>query len=441
MFLTQEGGLLGPLSFIFGKVMNLIFIGLDKIGIGNVGIAIILFTIFTRILLYPFTQKQQKQSRMMSYIQPEVSAIQEKYKDRKDQESIMAMQRETKAVYEKYGTSMTGSCLQLLIQMPIIFALYRVIMRIPAYVDGIKNHYINIINAFGGTNREGITKVAYKITEIANGNKALTGFISRSNDLGLTKADGIMNSSLSFEQIRNYIIDFLYNLNPTQMNDIAQNFNGAIQNADYETSVTYLNNANLFLGMNLSTSPWDGWRTTIAYVAIPILAGASQYFSAKLMMAKKKATNPLQEEDQMQQTMKSMNIMMPLMSLVFCFTFATGIGIYWITTSVLMVAQQIFINNKLDSTPIEEMIKENIRKANKKRAKKGMAPLDENVTAKKIIIKEKKEEEQIKQREEKIKLQEEKTKKSENYYFDNNENSIFAKMNMVKKYNEKNNKE
>lgn len=446
LYLTQEGGVLGPLASLFGWVMNLIFEGLTKIGFVNVGVAIIIFTILTRIILYPFTAKQQKQSRMMAYIQPEIQAIQDKYRDKKDKDSVMAMNAETRAVYEKYGTSMTGSCVQLAIQMPIIFALYRVIMKIPAYVSSIKLHYETIINAFGATTEETLKKVAVVIAQFAQTNKALANLLSRSGNLGLVIEKGVVKDfkpNVTVAQIKNYIIDFLYNLNPEQMNQVANNFQGATTNPNYINSVQFIEKSNYFLGMNLPTTPWDGFNMfqgNWIYLSIPILAGLTQYISAMLMTQKKKQ-NPLKEESDMEKTMKSMNIMMPLMSVFFCFTFATGIGIYWITTSLLMVIQQLVINYQLDKVPVEEMIKQNIRKANEKRKKKGLKPLNEDVTVKQYVKTEHKIDKEQKEREDKIKAQVEKTKNAESFYFENeNKDSLFSKVNMVKKYNDKNQK-
>lgn len=446
LFLTQEGGLLGPLATLFGWMMNGIFEGLTKLGFVNVGVAIIIFTFLTRIILFPFTAKQQKQSRMMSYIQPEIQAIQEKYRDKKDQQSVMAMNAETKAVYEKYGTSMTGSCVQLAIQMPIIFALYRVIMKIPAYVSSIKTHYEAIIASFGATTDEAIKNAAVVIAKFAQSNKALSSLLSRSSNLGLVIEKNIVKDfkpNVTAQQVKNYIIDFLYNLNPEQMNQVANNFQGATTNPKYIESVQFIEKSNYFLGMNLPTTPWDGFNMfqgNWIYLSIPILAGLTQYISA-LLMSNKKKQNPLKEESDLDKTMKSMNVMMPLMSVFFCFTFATGIGIYWIATSVLMVLQQLIINHQLDKIPVEEMIKQNIKKANEKRIKKGLKPLDENVTVKKYVKTEQKIDKVQKEREEVIKQQVEKTKKAENYYFENEDkSSMFSKVNMVKKYNEKNQK-
>ena len=91
----------------------------------------------------------------------------------------------------------------------------------------------------------------------------------------------------------------------------------------------------------------------------------------------KTQTQAMEGNDQMAQTMNTMNYMMPLMSVVFCFSFASGIGVYWIASSVLMGIQQYFLNKHFAKTNIDDLVKKNIDKANKKRAKKGLPPIDE----------------------------------------------------------------
>ena len=113
--------------------MNGIFEVINFIGIPNIGLSIILFTIVVYLMMLPLTIKQQKFSKLSAKMNPELQAIQAKYKNRKDNESAMQMNAETQAVYAKYGVSPTGSCVQLLIQMPILLALYQVISKIPAY--------------------------------------------------------------------------------------------------------------------------------------------------------------------------------------------------------------------------------------------------------------------------------------------------------------------
>ena len=147
VLLTQDSGMiLGPIAKILGYLMEGIFFLLDKIGIPNIGLAIILFTIVMNLLMMPLTVKQQKFSKLNAKMQPEIQAIQKKYKGKNDNNSVMAMNEETQAVYAKYGVSPTGSCVQLLIQMPILFALYRVIYAMPAYVTKIKEAFFPLVD-------------------------------------------------------------------------------------------------------------------------------------------------------------------------------------------------------------------------------------------------------------------------------------------------------
>ena len=130
--------IIGWVASLLGLIMTALYSGL---GIHNIGLCITVFTFIVNIIMLPMTIKQQKTQKITSVMQPELAAIQAKYRDKTDQQSAARMQAETKAVYEKYGTSMTGGCAQLLIQMPILFALYQVIYRIPAYVPEIRAMY------------------------------------------------------------------------------------------------------------------------------------------------------------------------------------------------------------------------------------------------------------------------------------------------------------
>ncbi len=429
LFLTAHGGILGPIATIFGYLMNGIYLALDKIGIGNIGLAIIIFTLITRLILYPFTVRQQKSSKLMAIIQPEIQAIQAKYQGKNDQQSMMAQQAEIKAVYEKYGTSMTGSCVQLLIQMPILFALYRVIMNVPAYVPAIKDKFMVIVDAMGGVG------AIDTLTKFFNDNKDSIKSITL-NQIHNFGTEG----TYTVEQQKNFIIDFLYKLNPDQMQALAREFPANAQQT-IENTMVEINEANSFLGLNLSTAP-SAHGFMSPYILVPILAGLSQYASVMIMQAQTRPkTETNGEGDTMQQTMKSMNIMMPIMSAVFCWGFATGLGIYWIATSVFMVITQLIVNKQLKNLDIDAMIKQNIEKANKKRAKKGLPPINEAQAANNIKRMEEKAEKKEQEREKILNEQKEHIEKANEYYFkDENPDSLFAKANMVQKYNERNNK-
>lgn len=144
--------IVGQICWLLGKVMNFIYTMLDNTlttDTGLVGLSIIIYTIVVYTCMLPMTINQQKTTKMQAVITPEVQAIQKKYKNKKDQASMMKQQEEIQQVYDKYGTSMMGGCLPLLIQMPFLFALYPVIYNIDDYVSHITdeaNKFLTIPN-------------------------------------------------------------------------------------------------------------------------------------------------------------------------------------------------------------------------------------------------------------------------------------------------------
>ena len=177
ILLTKSSGLFSPIAKLFGFLMNAIYEGLCFIGIENIGLCIILFTIIIYTLMLPMQIKQQKFSRISAVMNPEIQAINKKYKDKKDNASMLRMQEETKLVYEKYGTSPMGGCLGSLIQLPFLFALWPVVQNIPAYVgkfklafnkfglvDAIKNTkgYSKILKEFAKENSIAINSKTYE---------------------------------------------------------------------------------------------------------------------------------------------------------------------------------------------------------------------------------------------------------------------------------------
>jgi len=352
---------LNPITWIatfFGWIMDLIFMGVSAIGFPKIGLCIIIFTIVTKLLLYPLTYKQSKSQKLNSVIQPEIQAIQEKYRGKEgDQQAMMMQQAEIKAVYEKYGTSMASGCLPLLIQFPIIFGLYEVIRNIPKYVSSVRVYFDSIVTAIGGT--AAISKVNEFITQFD-----LSKVLSQA---------GVSGGAVS---TTDDIINFLNKLNETQWTDFANFFSGAAEviNSNYQA----IHDMNNFLGIDLATKPADYGLTNPKAWIIPILAGVSQLAFTKLMQ--KQQPQPAQGGDAAKSTaamMNTMNYMMPLMSVFFCFNFAAGIGVYWIAQSVVSAIQQLFINKKLDNMDVNEMIRQNLEKTNAKRAKKGLPPVNE----------------------------------------------------------------
>ena len=408
--------------------MDLLFRFTSSMGILNIGLCIILFTLVVKILMFPLTIKQQKSSKLMTVMQPEIQAIQNKYKGKTDNESMMKMNVETKAVYEKYGTSMTGGCLQLVIQLPILLALYRVIYNIPAYVSSVKTYFMQVVYA--------ITNVSNAADLPEGAGASLLQFATDHNIplTGITKIGDLVGDT--GEVLGNKMVDILYKLNPEQWSELAKRFPEAAT-AITENSAA-IESMNSFLGINLATNPWQGFSPNAAWL-IPILAGLSQWFSARLMMS----NQPQQDENSTSaQMMKQMNVMMPLMSVFFCFTFPAAIGIYWVASSVFQIIQQMIVNAYLNKVDMDEMIKKNLEKANAKRAKKGLPPqkISQNATvnAKNIQAAQQREEQA---RNEKLEKTRQQVKESNEYYNkDAKPGSLASKAAMVAKYNEKHNK-
>lgn len=340
---------------VLGWLMN----GIYSIGVHNLGLCIIIFTVIIYAFMTPLQIKQQKFSKMNNVMQPELQKIQKKYKNKKDQSSQMKMQEETMAVYEKYGVSPTGSCLQLLIQMPIFFALYQVIIKIPGYIGGIKDVFSDAVT---------------QITSVSGYSDIITQFISDNAIRSYSWVNGQ-------EGTPNQVIDFLYSLSPSQWDKLADidQFQGFADVLD-KTAQTLQPMQN-FLGLNIADNPWaliqTGWSShqylmIAAAVLVPVLAWATQMINMKLMPTASSNNSGNGTQSQMEATMKSMNIFMPLFTAFICFTFPFGIGIYWIIGSLVRTVQQLIINRHLNHMDMDAFIQKNKEKREKKMAKRGI---------------------------------------------------------------------
>ncbi len=355
--------LIGPIAKLLGYLMDGIFWVLDKIGIPNIGLAIIIFTIVIYMALMPLTIRQQKFSKLQQKMQPELAKIQAKYKNRKDQESMMRMNEEQQALYKKYGVSPMGSCVQLLIQMPILFALYRVIYNIPAYVGIVKDAFFPLVSNL--MNSEGAT-------EYLQATSAATQFANS------FKSEDFVNGVTS--TVQNVYIDVLNRFSTADWSALADSFGNL--SGEIQTTVAKLEQYNNFLGLNIGNSPWftlqNAWSDKsvlgiIAALSVPLLAAITQLVNVALMPMSNNSTGDAQQ-DQMMSSMKTMNYTMPIMSAFFCFTLPAGMGLYWIAGSVIRSAQQVFINKSVDKMDMDAFLKAQEEKNRKKAEKRGDKP-------------------------------------------------------------------
>lgn len=364
MLLTAyDGAILGPIAKLLGWLMNGVYYLMAQVGIENVGLSIIIFTIVIYLLLFPLTYKQQKFSKLSQKMQPELNAINKKYQGKKDQASMMAMQEETQAVYEKYGISMTGSCANMLIQMPLLLALYRVFINVPAYVDGVRNNFTSLVDGIMAT-----SGYQDKMTQFVSDLKIVT---QPAADFTVTDTTALSNT----------VVDVLYKMNSSGWETLKETFpslEGTIS-ATYET-VSHVNN---FLGLNISDSPWQiittnfanhSYLLVIGALLVPVISYLTQVLSMKMVSSQTSNSNSGNEQaDAMAQQMKMMNKTMPLFSLVMCFTVPVGLGIYWIAGAVVRIVQQYILNKHFEKIDLDDIIKKNQEKAKKKREKMGIA--------------------------------------------------------------------
>ena len=368
LLLTKNNSvIIGPVASLLGYLMNGIFTLISSLGLPSIGLAIILFTLVIYLCLMPLTIQQQKFSKLSNLMNPEIQAIQKKYQNRKDQTSQMMMNEEVQTVYKKYGVNPMGSCLQMAVQLPILFALYRVIYNFPAYVTEVKEAFFplvtNLIAQSGSAEYLQSTQAARMFAkQFTNEN-----FI---NNVG--------------DYVSNTYIDVLNRFSTADWAALGDQFSSL--SGDITTTVNKLATYNNFLGLNIGNAPSFIFREAVANrsfigifaaIIVPLLAAVTQLINVALM-PQPQTTNGNDTQSQMANSMKTMNYMMPIMSAVFCFTLPAGMGIYWIAGSVIRSIQQVLINRRINSMDMDAYLAKNAEKI-KKDAESGKKSASERV--------------------------------------------------------------
>lgn len=458
--------IIGWCARLLGKVMEWLYVFFSKgLSIENIGLCIIVFTLIVKLLMIPLTIKQQKFSKLSSLMNPELQEIQKKYKDKRDSESMMKMNEETQAIYQKYGTSPTGSCLQMLIQMPILFSLYYIISNIPAYVPQVYEYYEPVSKEIvADYDYFKYLDKAYDDYVLQDGQSDEYQYID--DMLGsfkkvsekkvvdvLAKYSTKQWSNLidSFENIESFskelsvVTDSEWNeildgIDSDSKKEKAEKIIAAVKKGDIsefissnfaeeaEKSESKIMKINEFGPINLSQSP----SAVMGFaIIIPLLSFLMQWISIKISMS---ANKEQMQDNPMANSMKVMNIMMPLMSAFIAFGVPAGLGLYWAFTGFFQVITQICINAYFKKVDVQDIIDSNVEKMNKKKAKRG---IDTNKVSSAAATSTKS-----------IKSKANVTDKKSNSKADNSSSgatkykagSMAAKANMVREYNEKNRK-
>ncbi len=342
---------------LFGFVMNWIYEILDKFDCTNLGLTIIIFALFVQLILFPFIYVQQKKSKITQFIQPEINKISRKYRGKKDQESMLAMQQEQNAVYKKYGTSPTSGCLPMIIQMIILFGVIKIIYNMPIYIDVIGESYANIAKPMVVAMKEddSLTKDMEKMaTEL--------------------QATRYYKDSENVDDVVSLIYRFK-DENWEKARKIFKDYPDVLESISPEAISNLRSLNNFILGLNVSDYP--NQHKFSLYLLIPILAAFFQWLQTKTVRQPEMPA----EQQAMGNYMKVMMNTMPLISLVFYYSLPCGIGLYWAAKAFFNVLQQVGFNIYFDHTDIEAIIakqKEKAEKSNKKSFYDRMMEASEN---------------------------------------------------------------
>ena len=286
--------------------------------------ALFLFAIIIEILLLPFGIKQQKNSIKQASLRPKEMAIRKKYAGRDDNPTKQKMTQEIQDLYQKEGYNPMGGCLPLLIQMPILLALYNIVMNPLKYICQLSESTIEQLASIA----KAVTGTTYDVTRNIN-------LLSDVKNMDYSNFTGV-------EGFSQEIYENLPNL---------KMFGGAID---------------LGAMPSLQTIDW--------LLIVPVLTFVTYFISMKLT---RKMTYQPQADDKATGCSNSMmDIMMPLFSVYIAFVVPAAIGVYWIFKSILGTVKQIILRYAM---PLPKFTEEDFKAAEKEMAiKQTQAPREKS---------------------------------------------------------------
>lgn len=408
-------GILDPFVNLMGAIINYIYKFLLIFGITKVAVCIIVFTVVIKLLMLPLTFKQQKFSKVSARMNPEIQAIAEKYKGKRDNDSMMKMQEEQSAVYRKYGASPMSGCLPMIIILVVLFSLYPVIYSIPTYVDDVQVYYDKLayvilhddsipkeitldgegnVLSTDGSKKDTEGTVTYNVADAVYSFYNMSGVYVRKapdydegetiytrdnyiaimagfsendwNNLFEGKELESNNKRIKAEAWNSYAPYFKEAFSKSYTDRDGENVNPN----DVKAEIV---NINTFFSFNIFDKP--SFRSIT--ILIPILSVLLNYLQTHITLAltktgdgekkKKKSSQP----DPMD-SMKTMNMIMPIFSGIITLSLPIGVGVYWITSSVVTIILQLIINFKLKDIDVQEFVDESAEKNKKKLEKMGV---------------------------------------------------------------------
>lgn len=346
-FENEKTGFIDTILIWIGKFINLI----TKVMPWNSYIlALFIFALVIEILMLPFSIMQQKNQRRQAMLRPKEMAIRKRYAGRNDQATQQKINQEIQELYQKEQYNPMQGCLPLLLQLPIIMALYSIVINPMKYVIGMGGNFVNFVSTY-------MTEV---LGEKVASNGTI-GFISTFKDVisekGIEAFKGVETACANGDRVYK------------QIEALASS-----------TEKINLNIGPLNMGYIPSVSP----VSPIYYwlLAIPVLTFLVYFFSSKI--TRKFSYQPTQNTSNDPQTAcstKMMDWMMPLMSVWMTFVVPAAVGIYWMFKSIIGMLRQIIMSKVM---PMPQFTEEDYKAAEREYAGKHPQKVKKSENAGKV---------------------------------------------------------
>lgn len=320
---------------------------------GNYGVALIIFTVLIKAVLMPLTVKQQRSMLKTQKIQPLLMELQQKYGNDKEK-----LNQETMKLYQKYQINPMSGCLPMLIQLPIIMMLYWVVKKPVIYIMG-----------FHG---DEVWRIVSAVTEWAEGSPdKMNTFLSMVgiDDMAKLTDNGYKMFGMYEIQIARFLHAYPEIMQNHWITEIGRDFK-LINFGFLGMDLSQTPNMGAFLGLFVGRINGITTGTVLLWI-IPALSGLTSYLTSWLSQ-KQNPQQPQKDKngEEVANPMQSMMIMMPLMSAWFAFTLPSAIGLYWIISNILAMAQQLVLTKVIDPGITAEQVEGEIVNAKKNRKKR-----------------------------------------------------------------------
>lgn len=350
----------GPLGWLMRVIYDLV---------PNYFVALVLFTVLVRVVLFPLSIKNQKSQMDRARLAPRLERLQKKYGQ--DRQKMMQKQQE---LYEKEGVKMTGGCLPMILQMLVLFSVIAVIYKPLTYIQQMEEADIvtcvKVVDPHYGTDKGKAEFTGYyrelNLFKAIEKDAALEEKMEQAivDRLVIAKKDDAVNKLMESDAVKKELEEAKAAAKEQETEFIETEWKDKkkatlreeqkVAKADIDAAETYagevlytikrVGSEFSIFGISLLDAPSkDGIRPNWLWL-IAIASGVSAFLSGKLSMKFSKAAMSAEQQAAGGCSTGMMTYMMPIMSLVFSFTVPAGVAVYWVFSNLLAMVQTVVLN-------------------------------------------------------------------------------------------------